>query len=276
MPKPLSQGFTFHVDNLSSPDSIEISLQKNKYTPAEKLGLVLSAEDNYKATALLMSSIMKQSGSKVDKTNFPAGVAQAILFNSDGEILCDRLPIQQQRQPIKYSVKTSKETYEPYEAVDMEFTLTDREANPVQTPFSLSVRRHERSCVESYYPDRSTADVRNQRVRPQPVLLFRSGRLYPSLSSRPSYDGARLAPLFLEADGWYRTIRLEIQAGTRYRNARPGSFICQGKYPNRMSPSLPSCSKGRRGKSPAMRSMYLLQTAWDVSLSVQILPGNGI
>lgn len=64
MPKPLPQGFTFHVDNLSSPDSLEISLQKNKYTPAEKLGLVLSAEDNYMATALLMSSIMKQSGSK--------------------------------------------------------------------------------------------------------------------------------------------------------------------------------------------------------------------
>ena len=91
MPKPLPQGFTFHVDNLSSPDSLEISLQKNKYTPAEKLGLVFISRGQLHGYSLINVIHNETIRFKVDKTNFPAGVAQAILFNSDGEILCDRL-----------------------------------------------------------------------------------------------------------------------------------------------------------------------------------------
>ena len=140
MPKPLPQGFTFHVDNLSSPDSLEISLQKNKYTPAEKLGLVFISRGQLHGYSLINVIHNETIRFKVDKTNFPAGVAQAILFNSDGEILCDRLLFNNKDNQFSIQSKTSKETYEPYEAVDMEFTLTDREANPVQTPFSLSVR----------------------------------------------------------------------------------------------------------------------------------------
>ena len=140
MPKPLPQGFTFHVDNLSYPDSIEISLQKNKYTPAEKLGLVFISRGQLHGYSLINVIHNETIRFKVDKTNFPPGVAQAILFNSDGEILCDRLLFNNKDNQLNIQSKTSKETYEPYEAVDMEFTLTDREANPVQTPFSLSVR----------------------------------------------------------------------------------------------------------------------------------------
>lgn len=140
IPKPLPQGFTFHVDNLSYPDSIEISLQKNKYTPAEKLGLVFISRGQLHGYSLINVIHNETIRFKVDKTNFPPGVAQAILFNSDGEILCNRLLFNNKDNQLNIQSKTSKETYEPYEAVDMEFTLTDREANPVQTPFSLSVR----------------------------------------------------------------------------------------------------------------------------------------
>ena len=47
----------------------------------------------------------------------------------------------------------------------------------------------------------------------------------------------------------YRTIRLEIQAGTRYRNARPGSFICQENTQTECHRLFLPAQKGRRGKA---------------------------
>lgn len=140
MPQSLPQGFCLQVDNLSSPDSLEISLQKNEQTPADMLGMVIICRGklyNYCLANVLHS---EQLCFKVDKTILPSGVSQIVVFNSNGEILCDRLIFNNKEKPLAIKAKTVKETYDPYEPVDMEFTVTDQEENPVQSPFSLSVR----------------------------------------------------------------------------------------------------------------------------------------
>lgn len=141
MPEALPQGFVFHIDNLSYNDSIEINIRKNKYTPAEKLGMVFISRGKlhgYSLITVIRNDIIRF---KIDKNDLPAGVTQAILFNSKGEILCNRLLFTNlEKQRVNIHAELSKETYEPYEAVDMEFSLTDQEANPQQAPFSLAVR----------------------------------------------------------------------------------------------------------------------------------------
>lgn len=140
MPQPLPQGFTLQVDNLSSADSLEISLQKNKQTPAEMLGMVITCRGklyNYCLANILHNEPVRF---KVDKTILPVGVSQITVFDSNGEIRCDRLIFTNKEELLTIKAKSDKETYEPYEAVHMELSVTDREDNPVQAPFSLSIR----------------------------------------------------------------------------------------------------------------------------------------
>lgn len=140
MPQPLPQGFTLQVDNLSSADSLEISLQKNKQTPAEMLGMVITCRGklyNYCLANILHNEPVRF---KVDKTILPVGVSQITVFDSNGEIRCDRLIFTNKEELLTIKAKSDKEIYEPYEAVHMELSVTDREDNPVQAPFSLSIR----------------------------------------------------------------------------------------------------------------------------------------
>ena len=77
----------------------------------------------------------------MNKTRLPAGVSQIALFNDKGEILCDRLIFNSLSDNfLDIKAKTSKLASRPFELVEMEFSVTNRDENPVQASFSLSVR----------------------------------------------------------------------------------------------------------------------------------------
>ena len=63
------------------------------------------------------------------------------MFNEKGAILCDRLVFtggNDNRLDIRS--KTNKPVFHPHELVEMEFSVVDKEANPIQTSFSLSIK----------------------------------------------------------------------------------------------------------------------------------------
>jgi len=148
MPAGLPQGVGLEMDNLSHPDSIGITLRKNGNTPAQMLGAAIlngGKLQNYCFVWIAEDEIRF----KMDKTLLPAGVSQIALFNSKGEILCDRLIFNAWADNfLDIKAKTSKPAYSPFELVEMELSVTDREANPVSASFSLSVRDGENE-VES-------------------------------------------------------------------------------------------------------------------------------
>ena len=142
LPAGLQEGIVMDVDNLSHTDSIGITLRKSENTPAGMLGLTVLT-----GGVIQSYSYIKFAGDKeeirlmIDKSQFPSGVSQIVLFNTKGEILCDRLIFTGRNDDrLDIQVKTDKPSYEPYEPVDMEISIADNKANPVQTPFSLSVR----------------------------------------------------------------------------------------------------------------------------------------
>ena len=139
LPAALPQGVGMEVDNLSDPDSIGITLRKSRLTPAEMLGLVVLTGGVYQSYRFV--SIKEEAVSiKINKTNLPLGVSQIVLFNNQGDILCDRLVFTGKNDFLNINVKTGKPTYKPYEPIDMEISAADRQSNPVQSTFSLSVR----------------------------------------------------------------------------------------------------------------------------------------
>ena len=146
LPACLPQGVVMEVDNTLYPDSILITLKKNSSTPAGILGIaVLNGGRLQTAYSAHLEEGEDELFLTIDKTQLPSGVTQIALFNSEGEILCDRLIFINMNELLNselldVKIKIGKQSYKPHELVDMEISVTDKETNPVSTTFSLSVR----------------------------------------------------------------------------------------------------------------------------------------
>ena len=143
MPSYLPQGVVMKVDNLSYADNIAITMRKNSSTPAEILGITVLNGGMQNAYYAYIED--DEYTFTMDKTQFLSGVSQIVLFNSKGEILCDRLIFTDLNRLLNSKLldikaKIGKVAYRPHEPVNMEISVTDREANPINAIFSLSVR----------------------------------------------------------------------------------------------------------------------------------------
>ncbi|MGH6554962.1 hypothetical protein ACRFA2_19245 [Bacteroides hominis] len=140
MPEALPAGYALHVDNLSYTDSVEIALQKNPNTPATLLGLAVISGGKLHKFCLIDVEGNEIIRFKIDKSRLTPGVSRIALFNGGGEVLSDRLIFIHPQKRLSIKARTDKETYNPYELVNLEFTLTGAEMQPVQNTFALSVR----------------------------------------------------------------------------------------------------------------------------------------
>ena len=140
LPDVLPQGVIMEVDNLSHPDSIGISLRKNSHTPSQMVGVVVLHGGKFLSYRFTHITQDNEVSFRMDKTQFPSGVSQVVVFNVNGAIVCDRLVFTGGNKWVGITAKTDKSMYKPLELVDMVLSVTDRGANPVQTTFSLSVR----------------------------------------------------------------------------------------------------------------------------------------
>ncbi len=141
MPLSLPEGFVMEVDNLSYPDSIGITLRKSVNTPVEMFGVAVLNGGRLQNNFYVQIEDSEKVSHNIDKTQLPSGVSQIVLFNSNGEILCDRLIfISNNEDILDINAKSGKRFYMPYELVEMEFSVTDKNFNPASTTFSLSVR----------------------------------------------------------------------------------------------------------------------------------------
>jgi len=140
LPAVLPKGIALKVDNLSSPNSIGISLQSNSETPHGIFGLVLMSGCTLQKYLILDNAEGKPLDFKIDKQNLPAGVSRIILFNAAGKMLGDRLLFIHRNEKLSIQEKTDKASYNPYEQVNMQFAITEKETIPVETTFSVSVK----------------------------------------------------------------------------------------------------------------------------------------
>ncbi len=140
LPVVHSQGVVLKVDNLSSPDSIGVSVLSNRDTPRGIFGLALLSGSYLHKYIMIDTSEGKPITFRIDKTDLPAGVSRLILFDSQGDILGDRLLFIHQTDKLNIKESTDKKLYNPLEAVNLQFAVTDQDTIPVETTFSVSVR----------------------------------------------------------------------------------------------------------------------------------------
>lgn len=140
MPESTPEGYTLQVDNLSHPDSVGFIIQKKKNTAVDMLGMAVLGEGKLRQFCLVEIIDDDIVDFKISKQILPWGVSRAVLFDSRGEIFGDRLFFTHKKKNLEIKAETEKANYAPYESVDMNFTITDVKGNPVQTPFSVSVR----------------------------------------------------------------------------------------------------------------------------------------
>jgi len=140
LPKALPEGFALKVDNLSYSDSIGISVQKNQNTPAEILGMALFNDGKIRHFSMIDVSGNEVIQFKVDKTKLSSGVSRIIMFNSNGHIISDRLLFINNMKLLEIKTKVEKDSYDPYDLVELEFSIINDKGKGVQTPFSVSVR----------------------------------------------------------------------------------------------------------------------------------------
>jgi len=117
-----------------------VSVLSNSDTPRGIFGLVLMSGSSLQKYMMIDTSEGKPIDFRICKTNFPAGVSRLILFNTQGQILGDRLLFIHRKEKINIQAKKDKESYNPNEQVNMQFAITDRDTIPVETTFSVSVK----------------------------------------------------------------------------------------------------------------------------------------
>ena len=140
LPAVLPKGIVLKVDNLSSPDSIGISVQSNSETSKGIFGLVLMSGSTLQKYLIIDTSEGKPIDFKIDKQNLPAGVSRIILFNAAGQIVGDRLLFIHSDKKLSIQEKADKESYKPYEQVNMQFAISEKDSIPVETTFSVSIK----------------------------------------------------------------------------------------------------------------------------------------
>jgi len=208
LPQSLPQGIVMEVDNLSYSDSIFITLSRNSNTPAEMLGVAVLTGGVLK-NAFCINTENTDISFYIDTTVLPAGVSQIVLFNSAGNIICDRLVFTGENDFLDIIAKTNKRSYQPFDLVEMELSVKDNKSKPVNTSLSLSVRdganavEYKRNILTDLL---LTSEIKGY-VR-DPSFYFEG------IAGQARNDRKSLLDLLLMVQGWRRYSWEQMTAGT--------------------------------------------------------------
>lgn len=140
LPLSLPEGYVLKADNLSYADSIRITVQKNNNTSNDILGLAVICRGKPQSFHIIETIGNEGISFNIDKKKLPFGISRILLFDKAGEILCDRLIFIHKNELLEIKGKAEKDSYEPHELVNMEFSITNEEEKPIPTEFSLSIK----------------------------------------------------------------------------------------------------------------------------------------
>ena len=152
--KALPKGYVMSINNLPE-DSIQVQIEKSQDLSTQPLGLTVSCRGKGFLFQAIKMPPKEPFRLKIPKVNLPSGVNQITLYNSDGEIISERLVFIKHPDELKFSILSApiNKGYQPFEPIDLQFQLNDASGSPVETNFSLAVRDE---STEDITPDAGT------------------------------------------------------------------------------------------------------------------------
>lgn len=139
LPEIKSSGHVMSVNNFSK-ENIAISIQKSQNFTSDSLGLMLTCRGVIYGYEKLTWNNENTLYLSFPKKNLPSGVTQITLFDTQGEVLGERLIFVNHHSEMSILVKQNKQQYSPFEKIGLNFELKDKNGNPLKTSFSLAVR----------------------------------------------------------------------------------------------------------------------------------------
>ncbi|MBK9286021.1 MAG: hypothetical protein IPM51_17125 [Sphingobacteriaceae bacterium] len=134
LPEVLDRGYAIGIDN-SREGEIGVTVQST-----EKEGLALVAQVRGKVYYSTLIDALPGTNKFVFSTqDFPVGVAQLTLFDSEGIARAERLAFVNKHKHMNISVETEKEKYLPREKVKMTLTVKDERGLPMPANLSMAV-----------------------------------------------------------------------------------------------------------------------------------------
>ena len=141
LPEELHDGYVMNIGNLRN-EFIDVKIEKSQNLAAQPIGLSVSC----RGKAYLFQSIRVDStncfGLNIPKKELFSGVNQFTLFNTNGDVLSERLVFvnHPDEKQLSFQVTPSGQSYQPYQPIDLKFQIRDPRGLPVETDFSLAVR----------------------------------------------------------------------------------------------------------------------------------------
>ena len=149
LPEVKGEGIVMNVDNISSADSVFLSLHKSPNLDLPLVGAATVSAGKLCNFAMLDTTQPMPIKYAIAKKDLSAGVSRVVITDPAGGVIADRLIFNNLGEVATINVASDKAMYEPYEAVKLDFNITDNEGKPVKTSFSLAVRDGD-NCLESH------------------------------------------------------------------------------------------------------------------------------
>ena len=149
LPEIKEQGFVINVDNISSQDSLFVTLQKTPGLELPLIGAATISAGKLSSFAMLDTQQNSPLRFSIAKSELPSGVSRIVISSPEGNILADRLFFAHSGDVANIQIHSDKTSYEPYDAVKLDFNITDDEGKPVETTMSVAVRDGD-NCLESH------------------------------------------------------------------------------------------------------------------------------
>ena len=148
LPEAKSSGIVMSVDNISSKDSLFVSLHKSPELELPLVGAATISGGKLRNFAMLDTTQPMPIKYAIAKSELSSGVNRIVITDHAGAILTDRLVFTHTGEVATINVASDKTAYEPYDAVKLDFSVTDSEGQPVKTSMSVAVRDGD-ICLES-------------------------------------------------------------------------------------------------------------------------------
>jgi hypothetical protein len=149
LPQIHQQGVTIQVDNLSSQDSVLITLHRTPSLDIELVGAATIGAGKLSSFTMLDFNQNTSLSFTIDKSSLSAGVSRIVITDPAGSIIADRLIFIRPTNVATINVQSDKPSYGPYDLVKLNFNIADHTGKPVKTTMSLAVRDGD-NCLEPH------------------------------------------------------------------------------------------------------------------------------
>lgn len=149
LPETLSSGYVLTINNLQN-DNLFLQLQRTSQMKGDTIGVSIMCRGKVLAFKVADMACLEEFVMKIPKAELPAGVHQITAFDRDGNILAQRMCFIRSQNLLQMERKQTKQKYTPFSKIYLDFNILNRQGQPVETTFSLSVRDAKSEVPTSY------------------------------------------------------------------------------------------------------------------------------